>query len=263
MKNIASQQGWQLDQLDFSYGSTPCLKGISANIEPGFFYGLIGPNGSGKSTLLDILSAYVQPSSGSIKLDGENLSACKPAQLARLLTVVPQSFSFNFDFTVFETVMMGRHPHIPRFSTPRHDDFRRVDQALKLLDIEKLGQRSIRQLSGGEKQRVMIARALAQDTDYILLDEVTANLDINHAITIMQTMKNLVGRGKTVIAALHDLNMALAYSDRVMVMNNGKLERFGPAAEIINQAMVGDIYQVPAEIIRAADGNPHLSFTYR
>ncbi len=263
MTDRAPQQGWQLDQLNFSYGSTPCLKGISATIEPGRFYGLIGPNGSGKSTLLDIFSAYVQPSSGSIQLNGKSLPAYKPAQLARLLTVVPQSFSFNFDFTVYETVMMGRHPHIPRFSAPRQDDFLKVDQALKLLDIDQLGQRSIRQLSGGEKQRVMIARALAQETDYILLDEVTANLDINHAITIMQTMKDLVHSGKTVIAALHDLNMALAYSDRVMVMSDGKLQRFGPATEIINQAMVGDIYRVPAEIIRAADGSPHLSFTYR
>jgi iron complex transport system ATP-binding protein len=263
MTTTRLQQGWRIDQLNFSYGPAHCLKNISATIEPGLFYGLVGPNGSGKSTLIDIFSAYLQPSGGSIQLEGKNLPAYKPSELARMLTVVPQSFSFNFDFTVYETVMMGRHPHIPRFSTPRQDDFLKVEQALKLLDIDQLGQRSIRQLSGGEKQRVIIARALAQETDYILLDEVTANLDINHAISIMQTMKDLVKRGKTVIAALHDLNMALAYSDQVLVMNDGKLERFGPAAEIINQEMIEDIYQVPAEIIRAADGSPHLFFAYR
>lgn len=263
MKTTEHWRGWRLEKVSFSYGQTPCLKDISISVEPGFFYGLIGPNGSGKSTLLDLFSAYLRPDIGSIELNGNRLGSYRPAQLARLLTVVPQSFTFNFDFNVYETVMMGRHPHINRFSAPQQVDFQKVDQALKLLDISHLAQRNIRQLSGGEKQRVMIARALAQDTDFILLDEVTANLDINHAITIMQTMKNLVLKGKTVIAALHDLNMALAFCDRVMVMNGGALDRFGPSAEIIDQAMVGDIYRVPAEIIRTADGSAHLSFRYR
>jgi ABC-type cobalamin/Fe3+-siderophores transport system ATPase subunit len=255
--------GWQLESVSFSYDSAPCLKDISAILDRGFFYGLIGPNGSGKSTLIDLLSGYLRPDAGSILLDHKELDAYKPTQRARLLTVVPQSFTFNFDFCVYDAVMMGRHPHIPKFSAPEKNDLEKVDEALNLLELNHLAQRSVRELSGGEKQRVMIARALAQDTDFMLLDEVTANLDISHAITIMQTLRKLTEAGITVVAALHDLNMALSFCDRILVMNDGYLERFGPADEIINQSMVADIYRVPAQLLKTEDGRSHLSFIYR
>ncbi len=263
MNRTSNCQGLQTDQLNFFYGPTPCLQDITISIEPGSFFGLIGPNGSGKSTLLDLISGYLKPDSGLVQLNGKNLQEFKRSKLAAVLTLVPQSFTFNFDFDVYETVMMGRYPHIARFSAPQQSDCRKVDEALKILDICHLAQRSIRQLSGGEKQRVMIARALAQDTDYILLDEVTANLDISHAITIMKTMKDLVKKGKTVIAAIHDLNMALAFCDQVIVLNEGRLVQSGPGADIINETMVADIYQVPSEIIETADGRTLLSFKYR
>ncbi len=263
MSRSGPSAGWQLDSATFSHGADSCLKGISIHLEAGFFYGLIGPNGSGKSTLIDLLSGYLRPDQGSILLNGKELCAYKPSQRARLLTVVPQSFTFNFDFCVYDAVMMGRHPHIPRFAAPRKNDFVKVDESLRRLELSHLAQRSVRELSGGEKQRVMIARALAQDTDFILLDEVTANLDISHAITIMQTVRTLTEAGKTVIAALHDLNMALSFCDRIMVMKDGYLERFGPTAEIISQPMVADIYQVPAELIQTEDGRSHLSYIYR
>jgi iron complex transport system ATP-binding protein len=187
----------------------------------------------------------------------------KRTSLATLLTVVPQRFAFNFDFTVYDTVMMGRYPHIPRLSSPTREDHQLVAESLTLLDIEHLAQRSIRKLSGGETQRAMIARALVQDTDFILLDEVTANLDINHAIAIMRTMKKLVEAGKTVIAALHDLNMALGFCDEVLVLNDGRLHRQGGASEVINNKLVSDIYQVSSEVIRNNEGNVHLCFKYQ
>ncbi len=255
--------GFFISDVHFSYGPQPCLHDISLSLEPGLFYGLIGPNGSGKSTLLDLLSGYLQPDSGTITLNGRLLESCRRSDLARLLTVVPQSFSFNFDFDVYQTVMMGRHPHIARFSSPQTSDHDQVAEALRLLGIEQLACRSIRKLSGGEKQRVMIARALAQDTAFILLDEVTANLDINHAIAIMQTLKKLVSGGKTVIAALHDLNMALAFCDKVMVLDRGGLQHFGRSEEIINPQVVSDIYQVSAELVRIDDNSDQLFFNYR
>ena len=256
-------KGWEIDNIEFSYGAVPCLKQISLALSGGSFYGLLGPNGSGKSTLIDLLSGYLKPQRGAIHLNGMALQSIKRSELASLLTVVPQRFAFNFDFNVYDTVLMGRYPHIPRLSSPSSHDHGKVAESLELLDVAHLAQRSIRQLSGGESQRVMIARALVQDTDFILLDEVTANLDLNHAIAIMRTMKALVAEGKTIIAALHDLNMALGFCDHVLVLHDGRLDRQGAAAQVINDAMVADIYQVSAEVISGGDGNVHLSYKYQ
>lgn len=256
-------RGWELENVNFSYTNFPCLKEISMVLGSGRFYGLLGPNGSGKSTLIDLLSGYLKPETGTITLNGTLLQSVKRTELATLLTLVPQRFGFNFDFNVYDTVMMGRYPYIPRLSSPTREDHHRVAESLTLLDIEHLAQRSIRKLSGGETQRVMIARALVQDTEFILLDEVTANLDINHAIAIMRTMKALVKTGKTVVAALHDLNMALGFCDQVLVLNGGRLHRQGGASEVIDGKLVADIYQVSSEIISNDDGNVHLSFKYQ
>ncbi len=256
-------RGWELENVDYSYTNVPCLKNISMALGSGRFYGLLGPNGSGKSTLIDLLSGYLKPEAGTIRLNGTLLQSIRRTELAALLTVVPQRFAFNFDFNVYDTVMMGRYPHIPRLSSPTQEDHRQVAESLTLLDIEHLAQRSIRKLSGGETQRVMIARALVQDTEFILLDEVTANLDINHAIAIMRTVKALVEAGKTVIAALHDLNMALGFCDQVLVLNGGRLHRQGGTSEVINDQLVSDIYQVSSEVISNNDGNVHLSFKYQ
>ena len=256
-------RGWELENVYFSYTTVPCLEQISLALSSGCFYGLLGPNGSGKSTLIDLLSGYLKPDAGTIRLNGTLLQSMKRVELATLITVVPQRFAFNFDFNVYDTVMMGRYPHIPRLSSPGQEDHRLVCESLTLLDIEHLAQRSIRKLSGGETQRVMIARALVQDTKFILLDEVTASLDINHAIAIMKTMKALVEAGKTVIAALHDLNMALGFCDQVLVLNDGRMYRQGVASEVINGELVSDIYQVSSEVIRGSGGNVHLSFNYQ
>ncbi|MGI9535880.1 MAG: ABC transporter ATP-binding protein [Desulfocapsaceae bacterium] len=256
-------RGWELDNIDFSYNLVPCLEHLSLSLDSGRFYGLLGPNGSGKSTLIDLLSGYLKPDTGMVRLNGLPLQSYKRSELATMLTVVPQRFDFNFDFNVYETVMMGRYPHIPRFSSPTRADHSKVADALTLLDIDHLAQRSVRKLSGGETQRVMIARALVQDTDFILLDEVTANLDINHSIAIMQNIKVLVDRGKTVIAALHDLNMALGFCDYVIILDGGRLHQHGIASEVINDELVADIYQVASEIIRVDDGSVHLSFKYQ
>jgi iron complex transport system ATP-binding protein len=256
-------KGWELENVGFSYTNFPCLEDISITFSAGRFYGLLGPNGSGKSTLLDLLSGYLKPERGTIRLNSAMLQSIRRSELATLLTVVPQRFAFNFDFNVYDTVMMGRYPHIPRLSSPTQEDHHLVSESLTLLDIEHLAQRSIRKLSGGETQRAMIARALVQDTDFILLDEVTANLDINHAIAIMRTMAKLVETGKTVIAALHDLNMALGFCDQVLVLNGGRLHRQGSAMDVINNELVSDIYQVSSEVIRNNEGNVHLSFKYQ
>ncbi len=235
--------GYEIHELSFSYGSESCLKHISLQLESGFFYGLIGPNGSGKSTLLDMLAGFTEPSSGSILFNGTPINSYSRGELSLMLSTVPQSFSLNFDYTVNDVVLMGRHPHIKRFALPTRQDFVAVENALKNMAIYDLRHRSVKQLSGGEKQRVMIARSLAQDTSFILLDEVTANLDINHGISIMKTMSRLVKEKQcTVIAALHDLNMAMAFCDRVIVLNDGCLQRYGTVDEVISENMIKELY---------------------
>lgn len=254
--------GIELDTVSFSYGRTRCIDNIDLEIGSGSFYGLIGPNGSGKSTLLDLISGYLRPDTGSVKLNGSPINSYQRSALAQMMTLVPQSFSFNFDFSVYETVLMGRHPHINRFANPSESDHQNVNAALKTLEIETLADRSIRQLSGGEKQRVTVARALAQDTDFMLLDEVTANLDINHAISIMKTLKTLSSDGKTVIAALHDLNMALAFCDKVIVLQDGRLHTYGTASNIIDSDLIAKIYRVSTEILESDNGKRQLLYHY-
>ena len=262
MVNIA--KGYEIHELSFSYGSQTCLQTISLQLEAGFFYGLIGPNGSGKSTLLDVLSGFAPPSSGSVQFNGAPIKSYSRRELSLLLSTVPQSFSLNFDYSVEDVVLMGRNPHIERFSSPSALDFELVNSALKSMDVYDLRQRSVKNLSGGEKQRVMIARSLAQDASFILLDEVTASLDINHAISIMKTMSSLVkNKGRTIIAALHDLNMAMGFCDRVIVLNNGRLERYGAVSEVISEDMIRDLYQVQSHIFRTESGNNHIQFNYR
>jgi iron complex transport system ATP-binding protein len=256
--------GYRLSDAGFSYGRAHAgLQALSLHLAPGCFYGLLGPNGSGKTTLLDLLAGHLTPSCGSVLLNGRQIGHYPPPDRARLLTSVPQSFSLNFDYCVYDVVLMGRHPHIPRFARPSRDDHTAVEQALAAMEIDQFRDRSVRQLSGGEKQRVMIARALAQDTDYLLLDEVTANLDINHALAIMKLLARLVRQGRTVIAALHDLNIALAFCDQVVVLKDGKLCCYGPTEDIVTPALVADLYEIEAESYRTAARTNQISFIYR
>ena len=176
---------------------------------------------------------------------------------------VPQSIGFNFDYHVADVVLMGRHPHIPRFTPPSEWDMDIVRRALEEVDATYLKDRSIRQLSGGEKQRVLLARALAQTTDYILLDEITASLDINHAISIMRTLQALVREsGRTVIAALHDLNMALAYCDRMIVLQDGELIGAGTTRDILTEDLIMELYQVHSNLAVSSNGTPHIQISY-
>jgi len=257
-------KGLRAEKIHFSYGDIACLDDLSVELKAGRFYGLIGPNGSGKSTFLDIISGFISPQKGIVYCNGVKLQHYLPAELALILTTVPQSFYLNFDYTVHDVVMMGRHPHIPRFASPKEKDFTCVEEAIELLGISHLATRRVMQLSGGEKQRVMVARALAQDTEMILLDEVTSNLDINHSISIMKTMLRLVkNEGRTVIAALHDLNMAAAFCEDLIVLEQGNIKQFGPVCEVISEGLISQLYGVDTHLTRDPDGKRHIQFIYR
>lgn len=238
-----------LERVSAAYGRQVVLHELELELEAGLCHGLLGPNGSGKSTLLDLLTGNRRPLSGRVCLRGRELGSYPKRELAREIALVPQEFLVDFEFTVLEIVMMGRHPHIPRFAAPGPADLELVEAVMAEMGVSELRERSLCELSGGEKQRVVAARALVQETPVLILDEATANLDIRHTIDIMRVVQGRVReRGHTVIAAIHDLNLAAAYCDRVILLDRGRVAAYGPAAEVITAANLARVYGVEAEI---------------
>jgi len=246
--------------LNFGYNETRVLHDLDLTFEPGTLTAIVGPNGSGKSTLLDLMSGHLAPTGGSVDICGIPVSDHDPANLARLTALVPQEFDFNFPFTVREAVLMGRHPHIPRFSRPSADDMTLVDMAMKMTDTAFLADRILAELSGGEKQRTVFARALAQNTPALLLDEPTSSMDIRHALTAMTELKRLARKEKrTIITVLHDLNLAAGFCDRVVMLKQGRMHAWGDVAETLTAETISDVFEVHADVINTATGL-HISY---
>ncbi|MEK6201560.1 MAG: ABC transporter ATP-binding protein [Desulfobulbaceae bacterium] len=241
----------------FAYRAGNVLQDIDLDLAPGQFYGLIGPNGSGKTTLLDLLTATRSLQGGRISFLGKDLDSYSKKELARKIALVPQQFAMGFDFTVADMVLMGRHPHIPRFSNPSQRDLELVEDAMQVMQIQPLRHRLVTDLSGGEKQRVVVARALAQDTEVLVLDEATSNLDIHHTIEIMHVIRKLVrDEGRTVIAAIHDLNLAAAFCDQVIVLNEGRIFSAGTVGKTLTSRLIAEVFQVEAEVQAATPSHP-------
>jgi iron complex transport system ATP-binding protein len=240
---------YDLQSVWFSYKTVPILKDINLLINRGRFYGLIGPNGSGKTTLLDLLTATERQDKGTITFQDKPISMYERKELARKLALVPQDFTLNFDYSVYDVVLMGRHPHIPRFSNPTKRDLALVNEALETLDIADLSNRSVTNLSGGEKQRVIVARALAQNTEVIILDEATSNLDISHTIDIMSIFyERVTKKNVTVVAAIHDLNLASSFCDELIVVKEGKVMATGPVSEVLTQQLINRTFDVDSHV---------------
>ena len=199
----------QVDGVDCYYLQTQALDSASVTVQPGEVIGLVGPNGSGKTTLLKAISGVLRPQVGIITLDDVDVYRIKPKRLAQQMAVVPQGpDTFFFDFTVEEVVLMGRSPHINFLGTESTHDFDVVQKALEMTDVARFADRKINELSGGEQQRVIIARALAQEPKILLLDEATSQLDIGIKIEIFDLVRRLAASGIAAIAAIHDLNLA-------------------------------------------------------
>ncbi len=236
----------RLDDVTVGYrAGEPVLRHVTLSIADGAFAALIGPNGSGKSTLLRVASGVLQPWSGTVSLDGENLRTCSRRDLARKIAVVPQAAVSDFDFSVEETVAMGRHPHLKRFQGMTDEDREAISQALELTSTAGLARRSIRELSGGERQRVIIARALAQQPRLLLLDEPTNHLDINHQLEILDLLSELHDQtGLTLVCVTHDLNAAAEFGEHLVLMESGQPLAVGGADEVITEEMVHKAYGV-------------------
>jgi ABC-type cobalamin/Fe3+-siderophores transport system ATPase subunit len=259
-ENIFSiQDGW------FWYRKNPILQHIDLSISKGKFYGLIGPNGSGKSTLLDLLAATQKPDRGTVNFKGRPVSTYGRQELARMMAFVPQDFTLGFEYTVFDVVLMGRHPYIPRFAGPSGKDLDLVEKALAVMDICDLRDRVVTDLSGGEKQRVVVARALAQDTEVLVLDEATSNLDVHHTIEIMGVIYGRVLRNTaTVIAAVHDLNLAAAYCDELIVLQKGKIVANGPVRQILTDHLIRQVFSVESHIsLNPETQTPRIEYDFK
>lgn len=256
-----------LQNVSLGYGHKVVLKDITFQVKPGEMVGLIGPNGCGKSTIIRALSRIISPLSGRIILDGKNVNKIPRRDLARMIGVVPQMPLLPSAFTAFEIVLMGRNPHLGLFQYEGPKELTIAWRAMEKTGTQSLAGRRISELSGGEIQGLLIARVLAQETEAILLDEPTANLDIGRQIEILDLIKNLCRQDNLVVlAALHDLNLAAQYCDRLILINNGRIHAEGTPKEVITSENVAEVYGaencvynhpvngLPCVILNAGDG---------
>ncbi len=242
----------KIKDMCFGYASTPILENVSVDICGSSFVSIVGPNGAGKSTMLKCINKILVPDSGDIHIDGYNLKNMKRMEVAKNIAYVPQSSNRVFPTTVFETVLMGRRPHIGWFSNEK--DLEKVWQVLEEMGIEDLALCSFDELSGGQQQKILIARALAQDTGVILLDEPTSNLDIWHQLDVMENVQRLVKEKKvTAIMAVHDLNLASRYSDQILMMKDGKVVSEGKPSQVLTTENIAKVYEVEAHVHNYAE----------
>jgi iron complex transport system ATP-binding protein len=241
--------GFHADSIVFSYGDRKVLEGLSFALEPGCFYGVLGPNGCGKSTLIDLLMGLHKPQAGKIRYNGHALGSYHRRDLARELALVPQNFYINFPFTALEVVMMGRYPHMPRFSPPSAHDLAVVEEIMARTDTLPFKHRYMTEMSGGERQRVIFARALVQDTPVLMLDEATSNLDIHHTLTLLDIVADEVKRKKKlVIAVIQDINLAASYCDRLILMKDGRIADYGKTEQVLTRENIHTVFGVSSHV---------------
>ena len=237
--------------VSFSYENdgAPILDGVSLHAERGAIVGLLGPNGSGKTTLLRIASGMLKPRLGTVVLDGEPVSTLTRRRLAQRLAVVPQETYSTFDFTVLDIVLMGRYPHLGAFELEGPADLSIARDALAATGTEVLANRAFATLSGGEKQRVVIASALAQEADILLLDEPTASLDLGYQFEVASLLQRLNReRGTTMVVSTHDLNLAAALCGRVVLLKDGRVIAQGPTNEVLTEDNIRSLYGIDADV---------------
>ncbi|MEW6321060.1 MAG: ABC transporter ATP-binding protein [Acidobacteriota bacterium] len=239
----------RLDDVRFGYGGTPVLRGVTAEIRAGALVGILGPNGSGKTTLLRLLAGTLAPQSGAVTLDGEPVHRLPRRGLARRLAIVPQETHLAFEYSVLEMVLMGRHPHLGLFQVEGPDDVALAREALAATGTAHLEDRDFGTLSGGEKQRVVIAAALAQAADILLLDEPTASLDLGYQLEIAGLLHALNGeRGISLVVSTHDLNLAAALCRELILLRDGRVLAAGPTEDVLTPEHVRALYGVEADV---------------
>lgn len=247
-----------VENLTFSHGVKKIIDDISLHVKKGEFVGIIGPNGSGKSTILKNIYRTLKPDAGTSLLDGENLYNMSRRKTAKKIGVLGQENHISFDFKVEEMVAMGRSPHKGMFARDTEEDQKIIYNALKKTGVESMAKTNYLNLSGGEKQRVLIARVLAQETDFLILDEPTNHLDINYQLQMFDSIREL---GVTVLAAIHDLNLAALYCDRIYVIHKGRLYKAGKPEDTLTEETLLEVFGIHADVAIHSITNK-VSITY-
>jgi len=238
----------KVNNIEFGYNSTPVLDNISMELDRSEIVGIVGPNGAGKSTLIRCIDRILKPKKGSILVDGNDIEKMTRLEIAREMGYVPQSTTRVFPASVIDTVLMGRRPHLGWKSS--EEDMEKVLEVLEQLGILQFAMRDFNEISGGQQQKVLIARAIAQEADILLLDEPTSNLDIKHQLEVMEIMTDIVKKkGISAIMAIHDLNLASRYSSKILMMNRGRIFSAGSPESVLTAENIRHTYGVEVEVM--------------
>lgn len=238
----------QTENLYFSYGNHEVLRGISFFADPGEFLSILGPNGVGKSTLFRCILGLLTPTKGRTLIDGRETTEMNPSELAKRIAYIPQSHSPVFNYSVRDMILMGTTSQIGRFSSPGQEQLRQAEKAMERLGIQKLANSGYQSISGGERQMVLIARALAQEAHILIMDEPSASLDLGNRIRVMQTMKALAREGYTVIQSTHDPDQAYFYSDRIIALHKGMILASGDPGNVLCNTVISELYGTEVEV---------------
>lgn len=248
----------QVEKLHFSYGKNKVLKGIDFSIDESMMVGIIGGNGSGKSTLLKNISGYLKPQSGNVIIQNRNIKDFPIKEKARYIAYVPQEMPYDFNFSCYDIVMMGRMPFLRRFQQEGKEDKNIVRESMEITNTWKFKDKNINELSGGERQRVYIARALAQKPSILLMDEPVSHLDIKYQIEILSLAKELSSKGILVITVLHDINLTSQFCDEIFIMKKGQIMDSGSPEKVLKPDNIKSAFSINVELLN----NPNTQIPY-
>lgn len=251
----------QIQDVSARYGDTLALDRISLDVREGELVGLIGPNGAGKSTLIKVISGVIKPSFGEVYISGQPITSLSPAERARKLAVVPQARQLGGAFSVRQAVLLGRTAYLGFLGNPAEKDLQMLDWAMKVTAVDTLADRKLAEISGGEQQRVLLARALAQDARVLLLDEPTTHLDMKYQVSLLKLLRDLVEQeGLSVLMALHDLNQVSSTVDRAALLVDGVMRSVGKPEEVLIPENIQDAYQTEVETFLHPRTGKHYLF---